>query len=128
MSEEEKIRSVMQRTALDVYQPQGAVFTPNYLERQQDMVAVNRTDLEDILSFDGLAAFFTSSGLFFVSGAGWLLIDKLLQQEKFELTTTIGVCSVCVVSGLMFIGAGLILHSKKRGRIHRIFSETVRTY
>lgn len=112
------------RRALDVHRPVGAVVTSEYLERKQEYVAVNKTDLEDILGFDGMAAFFSGLGMFCLSGASWLLIDKVMQQEAFAVTTPIGVCGTIVLAGIAFLGAGIFLHRKKRGRIERIFRET----
>lgn len=122
-SETERLED-QRRRALDIHRPVGALVTSEYLERKQEFVAVNRTDLEDILGFDGMAAFFSGLGMFCISGAGWLLIDKVMQQETFAITTPIGVCGTIVLAGLAFLGAGLFLHFKKRGRIERIFRET----
>lgn len=122
-NEEEKLSAERAR-ALDVFRPSGAVITSQYLERRQELVAVNRNDLEDILGFDGLAAIFGGLGMFLLSGAGWLLVDKLLEQPEFSVTTAIGICAVISFSGVVFLGAGAWIHTKKRSRIDRIFKET----
>lgn len=123
MTEEEKVRTARQHSALDVYKPQGALIQTEYLNRTQQVVGVNKTDLDDILSFDGVAALFSQGGMFLLSGAGWLGVDKLLDQTKFEITPAIGVCAGLAVVGLIFILTGLFFHHKKRGRIDRILSE-----
>lgn len=123
-NESEKLEQERKR-ALDVYKPSGAVITSQYLERRQEIIGVNRNDLEDILGFDGMAAAFGSLGMFFVSGAGWLLVDKLLDQTVFAITAPIAICGVMCLAGMAFLLAALYVHSKKRGRINRIFKETV---
>jgi hypothetical protein len=122
-NETEKLSAERAR-ALDVYKPTGALLTSEYLERKQELVAVNRNDLEDILGFDGMSAFFGGLGMFLLSGSSWMLVDKITAQDTFKLTTAIGICAVCLVAGVAFMGAGLKLHSMKRGRIKRIFDET----
>lgn len=122
-SEAEKLDQLRKR-ALDVYKPPGAVITSQYLERRQEIVGVNRNDLEDILGFDGMAALFGGLGMFLLSGAGWLMIDKVIDQPVFSLTAPIAICAVTSFAGLVFLGAGVYVHQKKRGRIDRIFRET----
>ena len=106
--------------ALDVFKPAGAVVTPQYLERRQEIVGVNKSDLEDILEFDGLAAGLSAMGMFLLSGAAWLLIDKVTEMETFTVTTAVGICGVSIVSGVGFLLAGIIMHRRKRGRIERM--------
>ncbi len=122
-SEAEKLEQQRKR-ALDVFRPSGAVITSQYLERRQEIVGVNRTDLEDILGFDGMAAFFGGLGMFLLSGAGWLLVDKLIDQPVFAFTPPVAICAVISFAGLVFLVAGIYVHRKKRGRIDRIFQET----
>jgi hypothetical protein len=123
MNEAEKLDQERKR-ALDVYKPSGAVITSQYLERRQEIVGVNKNDLEDILGFDGMAALFGSLGMFLLSGASWLMVDKILDQNVFQITPPIAICAVISFAGLVFLGAGAYVHRKKRGRIDRIFNET----
>lgn len=120
---EDELRQKEQERALDVYRPVGAVMIPEYLERRQEVVAVNRDDLEDILGFDGMAAAFGAIGMFFLSGATWLLVDHLATAEAYA-AGLIGVCVVSMIAGCGFLGGGAYAHSKKRGRITRIYNQT----
>lgn len=122
----EEARKREQNRSLDVHKPIGALITSEYLERRQEIVGVNRNDLEDILEFDALAAGFGGIGLFLLSGATWLLVDKVTMQETFVMTTTIGVCVASIVAGTGFFIGAWIMHHRKRGRIRRIFNETRR--
>ena len=122
-SEEDRLEAQRSR-ALDVLKPSGAVITSQYLERRQEIVGVNRNDLEDILGFDGMAATFGGFGMFLLSGAGWLLVDKLVEQPVLSMTPPVVICGVISLAGLVFLGAGIYVHQKKRGRIDRIFQET----
>lgn len=120
--EEERKRK--QGRALDVYSPTGALLVPKYLVRQQEVIGVNRDDLDDILSFDRMATFFGGFGLFLLSGSVWLLVDKITSQPDFTMTMTIGICAVAALSGLVFLAAGIYLQHQKRGRINRIYNQT----
>lgn len=107
------------------YRDKGAQIQHRYLDRNQEFVAVNKNDLEDILGFDGMAAFFSSVGMFFLAGATWLLVDKITQMSDFQVTVAVAFCFPSIAFGLVNLGAGVFLHLKKRGRIQRIFDETI---
>lgn len=124
--EGEKLRAEQAR-ALDVYRRSGAMIMHQHLDRRQEVIGVTRDDLEDILSFDGMSAIMAAVGLFFLSGGGWLLVEKWLGKEGFALTPLAAFCFASVIFGLGFLTAGLYFHSKKRGRIKRIFDQTTTT-
>lgn len=102
----------------------GAQIKHRYLDRKQDFVAVNKNDLEDILGFDGVAAFLGALGMFFLAGSTWLLIDKITQMQAFQFTPAVAVCLPSMAFGLINLAVGLYFHRRKRGRIQRIFDET----
>ncbi len=85
---------------------------------------MDRNDLEDILGFDGLEIFFSGTGLFLLSGALWLGIEKILEQEAFSLTILLVVCAASIILGAVFFVVGMLMRKKKRSRIQRIFDET----
>jgi cytochrome bd-type quinol oxidase subunit 2 len=103
---------------------EGARIKNKYLDRKQEFVAVNKNDLEDILSFDGMSSFFSSVAMFLLAGATWLLIDKISQMQEFEVTSTVQFLGLCIFCGLVSLVPGVYFHLKKRGRIQRIFDET----
>lgn len=123
---ERKKRDAEQSRALDVHRPSGAMIYSDYLERRQEVIPVNRNDLEDILGFDAMEAFFVATGLFFLSGGVWLGAEKLLEQTQFAWTPVLVMCVMSTTFGAIFTIVGGVMRWKKRGRITRIFSETKR--
>ncbi len=87
---------------------------------------MTRDDLEDILGFDGVAAFFGGFGLFMLSGAVWLIVENTLDKDGFSLDPLMSFCAAAVIFGVTFLATGAYFHSKKRGRIKRIFDQTKR--
>lgn len=120
---ETEAREKLQSTALDLFRPTGASMIPEYSQRRQLFVAVNRNDLEDLLSFDTLAGLFVGTGMFCLSGAAWLLVDKALSQP-FQMTALISFCLASLFFGFVFLIAGFYMHFRKRGRIQSILDET----
>lgn len=121
---EQPKREAAQRRALDVQRPVGALMVPAYQQRTQVFIPVNRNDLEDLRTFDGLSAVFNGVGLFFLSGGLWLGVEKLTDERLISVTPGLVLCGAAVVLGGFFWVAGLVMDSKKRGRITRIFNET----
>lgn len=95
-----------------------------YYSRTQQVIPVNRNDLEDLVTFDGLQFSAMSLGGFFLSGATWLGAEKLLDQEKFAWTPILALCSVSICFGLLALVAGFVLRNNKRRRLNRILKET----
>jgi hypothetical protein len=102
----------------------GATFHHQYLERSQQVVAVNKNDLEDLLEFDTSAISFGGFGMFLLSGAFWLLMEKILEAKELLLTPVNAFCSLAVAIGVFLVYQGWRMHSRKRLRIERIFNET----
>lgn len=107
----------------------GATISNRYLNREQEIIGVNRTDLEDILAFDRRELRSGGLGLFLFSGSFWLLVPELIQQWKdkdvwFSLTPTVIICALLLVFGLYLLYDGHDIRRLKRGRIDRIFNET----
>src|SRR3712207_1630200 len=106
MSEEtrEQIEEARRR-ALKPY-VSGAVVDTQYLQRRQEYVAVNRNDLEDLRTFDGLEMALFTIGMFFVSGATWLGIDKYYDMGHSGRTPLLFVCCLSVAFGMVMCAAG----------------------
>lgn len=102
----------------------GAIINQTYLVRNQRSVAVNETDLEELLAFDSIQQGLTGAGIFFASGSTWLAIEKLVEQETFKITGLIGVCGVSAAFGIVLIIAGGVLFHLRRKKIKKIFAET----
>ncbi|WP_298919992.1 hypothetical protein [uncultured Roseobacter sp.] len=52
------------------------------LTRHQELIGVNRHDLEDLLKFDTLAVGLGAFGMFLLSGAVWLGVEKFLEAKN----------------------------------------------
>ena len=126
MSEhEDALRQAEQDRALDLYRPSGgAVIRHTPLDRYQEVVAVNRADLEYIRDFDGTSTIFGASGMFFLSGGSWLGIDKYSGWVDGPMPTIVSACACAAVVGLVLLLVSYIFGQKKKNHIARIFSET----
>ncbi|PHS02811.1 MAG: hypothetical protein COA78_20435 [Blastopirellula sp.] len=85
---------------------------------------MNRNDLEDIIEFDLMQAFFSSIGIFFMAGSFWLGIEKVLEQDAFFWTPIIIICVLSFIVGVVFAFVGFRMRNRKIHRINRIFKET----
>jgi hypothetical protein len=107
---------------------QGAQMDNIYLRRRQELVSVNRTDLEDIREFDSSAQAFTASGIFLMGGGSWLGVEKVFEASSselgFHMTPLLWVCALCVGVGIFLWLQGSKMASRKITRIERIFDET----
>lgn len=88
---------------------------------------MNRNDLEDLLSYDTDAAAFFGIGTFSLSGSVWISLEQLLGAGGPVYGPLFWVCVPAVPFGLFMLWQGWRQHSKKRGRIQRIFDETEAT-
>src|SRR5258708_6349401 len=64
----------------------GAQAVPHYRHRHEEYVLVTQDDLREIRAFGWLQQSLFGVGSFFFSGAFWVFIQLLAQQEKFEFT------------------------------------------
>lgn len=85
---------------------------------------MTRDDLEDILGFDGISALFGSFGVFLLSGASWLIVENWLDADGFKLDALMGFCLSASFFGVLCLLTGIFFHSRKRGRIKKIFDQT----
>lgn len=102
----------------------GATITSNYLVREQEVVGVNKSDLEDLLEFDTMATGLGAFGVFLMSGALWLGLEKLFESDSFKITPLLAFCIASVLFGAVSSFVGMRMRNKKRSRIQRIFDET----
>ncbi|MGJ8529800.1 hypothetical protein [Maritalea sp.] len=121
---EDEQRKRVQQNALDIHHGSGSLIIHQHLDRQQEVVAVTRDDLEDVLSFDSVGALFGALGTFLLSGAGWLLVEKYFGDGDFIIDGLVGFCLAAAIFGVVSLFAGLLFFFKKRGRIKRIFAQT----
>lgn len=87
---------------------------------------MTRDDLEDILSFDGVAAVCGGIGIFLLSGAGWLIVESAFGDDGFTLNSLMSFCIAAAGFGALSLVGGLYFNHQKRGRIKRIFNQTKR--
>jgi len=86
------------------------------------VVGVIRNDLYDLLNLDFISVFLFGVGNFFLSGALWLLIEKL-----FETPTQIEMilfCGLSAVFGAILLIVGWRLHAMKRSKIENIMNQS----
>ena len=102
----------------------GATVDTRYLQRIQEVVAVNRNDLEDLLDYDTSALSFGGFGLSLISGAAFILVEQWFSQSEGGVNTLMKVCLGLLSIGVFLAWQGKKMHDKKRGRIERIFRET----
>lgn len=102
----------------------GAKIAQTYLTRRQRVVAVNESDLRELLTIDTLQQSLTVIGIFMLSGSLWLGIEKILEQEVFEFTALIALCSAASIFGAILVVVGVVLFKMRRQRVRKIFSET----
>src|SRR5262245_53097634 len=88
---------------------EGAKAVPYYHDRHEEYELVTRDDLREIRAFGWLQQSLFGVGAFFFSGAFWLLIQLLAQQEKVEFTAWMGMCLISIVFGVVVAGIGLVL-------------------
>ncbi|WP_166673652.1 hypothetical protein [Rhodovulum visakhapatnamense] len=116
----------MRRRALVISPQNSALLINRHMVREQKVVGVTKVDLETIRVFDGMSSFWASFGVFLLSGAGWVLVQQVLEAEALIITPLTAVCLTCVAFGALSLGAGVYFRSKKRGRIDQIFDEAER--
>jgi hypothetical protein len=75
--------------------------------RKQEIVGVNRNDLDDIKEFDGMQALFANLGMFLLAGSTWLGLEKVLEQEVFHWTPLLAVCATASAVGIFFFAVSL---------------------
>ncbi len=102
----------------------GARINQTYLVRTQRSVAVNEADLEELLTFDVLQQALMALGIFMLSGAVWLGIEKVLEQDVFQFTPLIALCATASVFGTALLVVGLVLFKMRRRKVRKIFTET----
>ena len=122
MTEAERLADEKNR-ALQPY-VSGAVVQTEYLQRRQEYVAVNRHDLDDLKTFDALEMWLFTTGMFFMSGATWLGIDKFYDTAHSGRAALLIACCLSVAFGAVLCVVGFVMRRKKRQRIDRIFSES----
>lgn len=103
---------------------QGAFIETSYMVRQQRAIPVFENDLKDIKEFDGLQQGLFGVGVFFISGAMWLGVEDLTQQEgPLKLTATLLTCGVSIIAGAIFCIAGYVMWRMKSRKIETIFQQ-----
>jgi hypothetical protein len=103
----------------------GATIERTYLTRQKESVAVDKDELDDLLSLDLISTFFMNAGSFFIAGSAWLGIEKYLDRIPNQpLPPVYWFCVAAFILGLFLIGAGFFHFRLRRGKLKRIFSQT----
>lgn len=86
---------------------------------------MNKSELEDILSFDATAASFSAVGTFFLSGSFWLIVEYLANRQAGQpLGNLMLICLGFASFGGFMLVQGWLMGRRKRNKIERIFNET----
>ncbi|GEM_PF-2814425 len=115
-----------ERSTIDSGQT-GAQINQTYIKRTQKCIAVNKSDLEENLTFGALESCLKGFGLFFLSGALWLGIEEvfeILAIEDWIFTPTILFCALAAIFGAVLLGCGVVVGSLRKKKITAIFNET----
>jgi hypothetical protein len=86
-------------------------------------ITLKERDLRELLTIDAVQQLMMATGTFFSSGATWLSIEKLMEQERFQMAPLLWVCAVAIAAGGILFGAGFILYLMRRRKVRNIFSE-----
>lgn len=119
----EEARKREQNRALDISKPTGAMIKHNYLNRVQDVIGVNRSDLEDILNSGSIEPFLFNFGIAALSGSLPLGISKLLSQKEFNFTALIAICACFTIFGIITLYCGFQMKKKRKSKIDILFEE-----
>jgi len=96
------------------------VHTP--LIRRQQILAVQRSDLENIRNFGGTGSKFSTAGMFFLNGGLWLGVDKITSWFEGPSPAIIWICGFSVLLGIVLCGVVAIFSRNKSDFITQIFS------
>lgn len=100
----------------------GAQAFAHYEDRHERYILMTRDDLREIRTFGWLQEAIFGVGMFFFSGAFWLLAELLAHEEKqpkFEFTAWMGMCCVSMVFGLVLAAASLIMFWLRLKRLNK---------
>src|ERR1700675_4641133 len=106
----------------------GARIHHEYHDRIEDTVAVTRDDLREISTVGWLQEGAAGIGMFFLSGAFWLLITLIAEHGRnSDFYPWYLACLVIIACGAAVTSIGLVLLRTKRRRLHKYFDrENVR--
>lgn len=97
----------------------GARVHPVYSDRHEEYALVTKDDLREFKAFSWMQESLLGCGVFFFSGAFWLLCELLAHQaetSKFELTPWMFVCFVSMSFGIILtaLAFGMFVLKQKR--------------
>lgn len=80
-------------------------------------------DLREIKGFGWLQQAMFGMGMFFFSGAFWLLMAILADQKKLEITPWMGMCGLSIIFGFSLMAVGVVIHYLRNKRLDKYFKE-----
>jgi hypothetical protein len=102
--------------------PSGAQAHPKYYDRHEEYVLVTRDDLREISSIGWLQEGAAGIGLFFFSGAFWLLLTLIAEHGRnAEFYSWYFVCVIIVICGAAVMSVGVLLYSARQRRLKKYF-------
>jgi tetrahydromethanopterin S-methyltransferase subunit C len=103
----------------------GARYLPQYRDTRGEHILVSRADLRDVSTYGWLQEGVGGIGMFFFSGAFWLLATILVEHSKEldKVAPWIGMCILSIIFGAVLIGIAHTHFSLKKERINDYFEE-----
>jgi hypothetical protein len=100
-------------------------FDRRYHDQYEDYVSMSRPLLRELSSFGWLQEWSGAGGMFFFSGAFWLLVAILAEHgsELGKYAPWLVVCLLSIVFGCILIWIGYVNFQIKQGRIQDISRE-----
>ena len=102
---------------------EGAKTIARYRHRYEDYIPVTLDDLREIKGFGWLQQAMFGMGMFFFSGAFWLLMAILADQKKLEITPWMGMCGLSIIFGFSLMAVGVVIHYLRNKRLDKYFKE-----
>jgi hypothetical protein len=94
----------------------GARYIPHYHDRHEDHVSVSPSDLRRLSDFALLQEGVGAAGVFFLSGAFWLLVTLLAEhwKEYIQYMPWFVTCVISILFGAVLMWVGWVNFNQKR--------------
>lgn len=109
------------RPALRAKGGEGARVHAHYQDRHEEYVLVTRDDLREIRTFGWMQQVLFGIGMFLFSGAFWLLMELIANEQHFEFTLWMGMCIISMAGGGIIGIVGLVIFTLRQKRLGKYF-------
>ena len=84
---------------------------------------MTRDDLREVRAFGWMQQVLFGAGTSLFSGAFWLLMALLANEQHFEFTAWMGMCVIGMVAGAALGLIGLVIFNLRQKRLDKYFLE-----